>query len=372
MLFDFEDRHFETPTVDSAMSWREQVLLSIFAHVALVLLVLLVPRLAFVRAAEERRAARVAELAEQQAEALALARLADRDRTFVFIEPLVDIEPQAAPRPDAPLSDRDRIAQSPEMADDPLNTLPNAEGNSANFVEAEDPEEGAGPDRDGLAADVPEEEPIEADPAAGESDGVAEDPVENADVADASRSVEGPAEDEGDAQAELLRPELAGGALTLPGGREDPDEPAAEADRPADGLLGRARRNFERYARRESFANRRGRLSQYDPDLQFDSKGADFGPWIRRFIAQVRRNWFVPYAIMSRSMHGNVVLTFYVNRDGSLTDLQIVRPAAIDAFTNSAFNALATSNPTQPLPSDFPDDRCFFTVTFYFNESPPV
>ena len=131
MLFDFEDRHVETPTIESAMSWREQVLLSIFAHLAVVLLVLLVPRLDFVQAMEERRATRLAELAQQEEELLALARLADRDRdrTFVFIEPLVETEPPAAPRPDAPLSDRDRIGQSPEVADDPLNTLPNAEGN---------------------------------------------------------------------------------------------------------------------------------------------------------------------------------------------------------------------------------------------------
>src|SRR5690348_18263498 len=29
-------------------------------------------------------------------------------------------------------------------------------------------------------------------------------------------------------------------------------------------------------------------------DIQFDSKGIDFGPWLRRFTAQVKRNWFVP------------------------------------------------------------------------------
>lgn len=355
------------------MSWREQVLLSIFAHFAVVLLVFLVPHLPFVQEMEERRAAHLAELAQQQEEVLALARLADRDRTFVFIEPRVEIEPQAAPRPDAPFSDRDRVAQSPETADDPLNTLPNAEGNSSNLVVAEDPQDGLGPDRDGSSEEAAEEEPIEADPADSELDGVTDDPVENAEVADATRGAEEPAEDEGDDRSELLERLLADGALSMPGGREDPDEPDPAAQRPADGLLGRAMRNLERYApRRESFMNSRGRASQYGPDIQFDSRGADFGPWLRRFVAQVRRNWFVPYAVMSRSMHGHVVLTFYVNRDGSLTDLRIVRPAAIDAFNNSAFNALATSNPTQPLPAEYPDDRCFFTVTFYFNESPPI
>jgi len=39
---------------------------------------------------------------------------------------------------------------------------------------------------------------------------------------------------------------------------------------------------------------------------------------------------------------------------------------------NAAFNALATSNPTEPLPIEYPSDKAFFTVTFYYNEPPPT
>jgi hypothetical protein len=48
----------------------------------------------------------------------------------------------------------------------------------------------------------------------------------------------------------------------------------------------------------------------------------------------------------------------------------VLKPSSIDAFTLSARNAILTSNPTQPLPPEYPDDRAFFTVTFYFNENP--
>ena len=141
MIFDFEDRYFDTPTIEAAMSWREQVLLSVLAHVLVVLLVLFVPQLPFVQEAEALRLARLAELQElqelQEQQQLALA--ADQNRTFVYIEPLVDFEADQAPNPNAPLSDRDRIAQSPTAAEDPLNNLPNADGNSMRFVESEDP-----------------------------------------------------------------------------------------------------------------------------------------------------------------------------------------------------------------------------------------
>ena len=36
-----------------------------------------------------------------------------------------------------------------------------------------------------------------------------------------------------------------------------------------------------------------------------------------------------------------------------------------------SFGALAASNPTYPLPPEYPADRAFFTVTFYYNEAPP-
>ena len=53
---------------------------------------------------------------------------------------------------------------------------------------------------------------------------------------------------------------------------------------------------------------------QFGPEIQFDTKGVEFGPWIRRFIAQVKRNWLIPYAAMS--MKGHVVITFNVHKDG--------------------------------------------------------
>ena len=105
------------------------------------------------------------------------------------------------------------------------------------------------------------------------------------------------------------------------------------------------------------------------PAIQFDTKGVEFGPWIRRFIAQVKRNLLIPYAAMTAQ--GHVVITFNVHKDGALTDLTVVGPSQIDAFNNSAYGALASSNPTQPLPPEYPTEKAFFTVTFFYNEQPP-
>ena len=70
------------------------------------------------------------------------------------------------------------------------------------------------------------------------------------------------------------------------------------------------------------------------------------------------------------TMKGHVVVTFNVHKDGRITDLQVMKPSSVDAFTNSAHGAIASSNPTVPLPPEYPDNKAFFTVTFYFNENP--
>ena len=98
--------------------------------------------------------------------------------------------------------------------------------------------------------------------------------------------------------------------------------------------------------------------------------GVEFGPWVRRFVAQVKRNWFVPQAAWL--LRGWVVLQFNIHKDGRISDLSIVRPSEVVAFNNAAANAIRTSNPTEPLPPEYPAPEAFFTVTFYYNENPPL
>ena len=133
-------------------------------------------------------------------------------------------------------------------------------------------------------------------------------------------------------------------------------------------MLAEAIRNLQRYANRSRSTTRRAADQDFGPWIQFDSKGVEFGPWIRRFVAQIKRNWFIPYAAMA--MKGHVVLTFNVHKDGTHNRVGGSSRRAIEAFNHAAFNALAASNPTLPLPAEYPADRAFFTVTFFYNETP--
>lgn len=140
----------------------------------------------------------------------------------------------------------------------------------------------------------------------------------------------------------------------------------APAPKAAGGNLGQSLKNLQQFLQTQNFDNQKGGNQDTDAAIQFDSKGVDFGSWLRRFEQQVRRNWFIPQSAMM--LQGHVVLTFYVHKNGAISDLQILTPSGVQSFNSSSFNALKLSNPTVPLPPEYPDEKAFFTVTFLYNE----
>ena len=322
MYFNFDENRPDTPTMPRSLSWLEVSLLTIVMYMGIVILYLVAPELAIVKQLEARR---------QQAieEALERARQRRENQRFVFVQPRVDVRAEKAP-PIAELSDLDRRARSAERPPDPRNAMPFSRGNSPERVE------GGAPERSRAEPTPPAPEPNASKPGG-----------------DPGRQ-----------------------------GLQLPDAPAAQEPRttengrnsalrgPSVGVIADAIRNVQRYVNKENFGNLQGGQNHdFESSIQFDTKGVEFGPWLRRFVAQIKRNWFVPEAAMT--LKGRVVITFNVHKDGRLTDLKIVSPSSVEGFNHSSFNALAASNPTYPLPPEYPDDKCFFTVMFFYNENPP-
>jgi outer membrane biosynthesis protein TonB len=313
MYFNFDDSRPDTPRIIQPISRREAVLLTINLHAVLVILILLGPKIPWVRQMIERQQQALAE--QQRAE---LQRRQEQPR-FVFVQPKVDLK-TPKPVPNADLSDLDRRARTVERAPNPTNPLPFSRGNSPERIEN---------------TPSPKPTPSESQPQPQTAENNAPPPP-----------------------------------VTLPEANNGYDRPDPRSG-PAVGVIADAIRNVRRYAQGENFGNLRGGQDQnVGESVQFDSKGVEFGPWLARFIAQVRSNWMIPQAAMS--MHGNVSISFFVHKNGRITEVTVARPASIEAFTLSGRNAILTSNPTIPLPAEYPDEKCFFTVTFFFNEQPPV
>jgi TonB family protein len=321
MYFNFDDNHPDTPRLPQPLSRREVVLIAVNIHALVLIAILIGPRLPFVR---EMIAERQKAIEEQARVELERERERERERArFVFVQPKLDMTtPKVSPRAD--LSDKDRRAQTVERAERPDNPLPFARGNSPERMEAP-------------PTNLPPKPSVPEPPPSG---------------------------------GENSAPPLLSESPAAPERPPDLTRPS-EARGPAVGVIADAIRNVRRYTQAtENFGNPRGGQDQnIGSTIQFDSKGVEFGPWLARFIAQVRSNWMIPQAAMS--MHGNVSISFVVHKDGRVTDVVVSRPSAINAFTLSGRNAILTSNPTIPLPVEYPDDRMPITVTFFFNEQPP-
>jgi TonB family protein len=322
MYFDFEDYHPSIEPVGRALTPLEMVLLTIIFHLLMVIVVLVSPKWLPKFLPKF--------LQTVPAPAVVLQQPQQQPR-FVFVQPRLERPVPRAPDR-AELSDRDRRAAAPERAPNPSNPLPFSRGNSPEKIEE-----------------------LQREAAAARGRGPQPDPAAGAPNA---------------AQPQPDPPKVAESQsqLQFPSPRPPATSGASGRSATAGGSLGDALRNLERYTRGEVFDNAAGG-GQFGPEIQFDTKGVEFGPWIRRFVAQVKRNWIVPYSVMSDK--GHVVITFNVHKDGSITDLSVVGPSPIDPFNNAAVGALAASNPTQPLPPEYPADKAFFTVTFFYNETPP-
>jgi TonB family protein len=167
---------------------------------------------------------------------------------------------------------------------------------------------------------------------------------------------------------------VEGGPVQIPRAAEQPKPATGPSPNEAPmqprvpgGILGNALRNLQKYVQEQNNDNPEGGATEQGPDIQFDSKGIDFGPWLRRFRAQVYNNWLIPQAAMV--MHGHVVIQMSVLRNGALANIHIVQPSGIEAFDTAAVTALRLSNPTMRLPDSYPGDAIDpFTVTFYYNE----
>src|SRR6185369_774872 len=122
MYFDFEDYHPDISPVGQAISWREGVLLSIIAHLVMVILLLVAPKW-FPWLTAPRRV-----------QVMARQRQPEPPLQYMMVAPRVERPVQKAPERALP-SDLNRAAASPERAPKPENTQPFSRGNSPERVD---------------------------------------------------------------------------------------------------------------------------------------------------------------------------------------------------------------------------------------------
>ena len=316
MYFDFDDYRPDTPRVLTAISWREGVLLSIIFHLVMVITLILSPKLF----SDERRGAR----SRHRAGAAARAR-----------EHAVRVRP-AAPR-----------QGSAEAA-----------GSRGPF--------GQGSHRTGAPTGSEADERVAVRARQHARARAKKSPVRSR-AARARRPIRPPASRR---RTRRRPPPLdSQSALQLP------TTPPAGARRTA--RAGGLRRRADRSAMRSGICSatcrcsttRREAAGSSGPRFSSTRKGVEFGPWIRRFVAQVKRNWFVPYSAMSMQR---------ARRHHSSTCTRTARspiwPSSVRARSTPSTTPRSARSRRRIRRSrcrrEYPADKAFFTVTFFYNESP--
>src|SRR3954454_2561586 len=122
MYFDLEDYHPDISPVGQAISWREGVLLSIIAHLVMVILILVAPKWFPWLTAPHR------------VQVVARQTQPEPPLQYMMVSPRVE-RPVQKPPPRALPSDLNRAAASPERAKKPENMEPFSRGNSPERVD---------------------------------------------------------------------------------------------------------------------------------------------------------------------------------------------------------------------------------------------
>jgi len=100
------------------------------------------------------------------------------------------------------------------------------------------------------------------------------------------------------------------------------------------------------------------------------TEGVNFDSYITRLLAVIKRNW---YAVMPESAllgdKGMVYITFQINQDGSVQvpDPILERTSGKEPLDNAAMSAIRSSNPFDPLPSQFKGPYIRLRIIFLYN-----
>lgn len=114
--------------------------------------------------------------------------------------------------------------------------------------------------------------------------------------------------------------------------------------------------------------NRQPNFSVDEPTILSDTRGVDFGPWLRLIYFRVKDNWYavIPELIRSRTQ-AKVVVIFDVKSNGRIENVQISRSSGLPPYDRAAISSLKLSEPFPNFPVSFSGDRLTLQFSYFYN-----
>jgi len=116
------------------------------------------------------------------------------------------------------------------------------------------------------------------------------------------------------------------------------------------------------------FDNRMPNFSVDQPTILSDTRGVDFGAWLRLIYFRVKDNWYAVIPELIRSgTQAKVVVVFDVKKDGRIENVQIARTSGLPPYDRAAISSLKLSEPFPNFPVSFSGDRITLQFSYFYN-----
>ncbi len=90
------------------------------------------------------------------------------------------------------------------------------------------------------------------------------------------------------------------------------------------------------------------------------------GEYARLILERIKGNWSIPSNL--RNSQGRSTLVFFIEKDGSVSNLKVVASSGSQSLDLSALHAVLLSKPLPPLPGGFPGEHVGAKFVFFYNE----
>jgi TonB family protein len=136
--------------------------------------------------------------------------------------------------------------------------------------------------------------------------------------------------------------------------------------------MGRAAGSFGGGGAGGDYGSGRGGSARTAGNLEVlsDTQGVDFGPYLSRVLQAVRMNWYnlIPEAARPPLLErGKVSIEFAILPDGKVAGMRIISPSGDVSLDRAAWGGITASNPFAPLPSEFHGPYLALRFHFYYN-----
>ena len=107
--------------------------------------------------------------------------------------------------------------------------------------------------------------------------------------------------------------------------------------------------------------------------LSFETKWYDWGDYAQSMVSKIRVNWYGEMPQLVRTgMKGVATIRFTIQRDGRITNIEVVESSGVPPYDFAARKAIEMSSPLKPLPKDFPNANERVVAMFFYNSEPPA